>query len=83
MGPFRLGADSRDNLSRCGSLRPGRGGRASSLSRTRLITLINSSNMDSDSPGPINDEVIADSEGEMDEEDHPGNRGTLIKLWLL
>ena len=33
-----------------------------------------------DSPSPINDEVIADSEGEMDEEDHPGNRGALIKL---
>ena len=33
-----------------------------------------------DSPGPVNDEVIADSEGEMDEEDHPGNRGILIKL---
>ena len=32
-----------------------------------------------DSPEPLNDEVIADSEGEMDEEDH---QGTLIKFWL-
>jgi hypothetical protein len=37
-------------------------GPASSLSRTRPM----------DSPGPINDEVIADSEGESDEEVHPG-----------
>ena len=62
------------------SLRPAR---ASSLSRTRLITLTvtsSTSNMDTSSPGFINDEVIADSEGEMDEEDNPGNRGTLIKF---
>lgn len=30
-----------------------------------------------DSPGII-DEVIADSEGELDEEEHPGNGGLLI-----
>ena len=59
------------------------------MSRTRLITLrlasqqlvTSTSNMDS--PGPINDEVIADSEGEMDEDDRPENRGALIMLWLL
>jgi hypothetical protein len=33
-----------------------------------------------ESPGPVNDEVIADGEGEMYEEDYPGNRGILIKL---
>ena len=68
----------------CGSLRPGLCA-GPHLSQTRLITLKVTSNiMDSLSPGPMDDEVIADSEGEMDEDDHPENRGTLIiKLWLL
>ena len=35
-----------------------------------------------DSCGPIEDEVIADSEGEMDEEEHPGNPGAHITLIL-
>jgi hypothetical protein len=42
---------------------------------------MNASNIqDSPASGPINDEVIADSEGEMDEEDYSENQGTPIKL---
>jgi hypothetical protein len=38
--------------------------------------------MDSDSPGPINDEVIADSEDDIDEE-VPGNRGAHQVVFLI
>ena len=58
----------------CGSTRPGFVFVTNASDHTKATSNI----MDS-SPGPVNDEVIADSEGEMDEEDHPGDRGTLIK----
>jgi hypothetical protein len=44
-----------------------------------VLTLYPTSDMDS--PGPIDDEVIADSEGEMDDEEHPGNQGSFIQLF--
>ena len=36
-----------------------------------------------DSPGPIDDEVIADSEGEMDDEEHPGSFIQFLTFVLL
>ena len=43
-----------------------------------FVTAIYAPTSNMDSLGPIDDEVIADSEGEIEEEEHPGNPGALI-----